>query len=67
MNLYHNFGVDNDDDWDGYLFAVDVDNKKRKRVDKWEQERINWEFHVKKLSHTKRITLRHNHANHWTE
>ena len=44
MNLYHNFGVDNDDDWDDYLFlfVVDDDNKKRKRIEKWEDDRIHW-------------------------
>ena len=33
MKLYNNFGVDYDDDWEDYLFVVDDDNKKRKRVD----------------------------------
>ena len=37
MNLYHNFGVDNDDDWDDYLYVGDNDNKDKKRVDEWEQ------------------------------
>ena len=40
MKLYHNFEVevDNDDDQDDYLFVVDDNNKKMKRVDEWEQD-----------------------------
>ena len=55
MNLYHNFGVDDDDDWEDYLFVVDDDNKKRKRIDKWEDNRIHWDRHVNKLLYTKRF------------
>ena len=42
MKLYHNFVVDNDDDWDDNLFVVDDNSKKRKRVDEWEQKQIDW-------------------------
>ena len=40
MKLYHNFEVkvDNEVDWDDYLFVVNDNNKKKKRIDEWEQE-----------------------------
>ena len=44
MKLYHTFVVDDDDDWDDNLFVVDDNSKKRKRVDEWEQKRIDWEL-----------------------
>ena len=35
----NHFGVDDeDDDWNDYLFVIDDDNKKGKRVDEWEQD-----------------------------
>jgi len=37
--LYRKFGVDDDDDdWNEYLFVVDDDNRKVKRIDEWEQD-----------------------------
>ena len=40
MKLYHNFVVDNDDDWDDNLFVVDDNSKKRKRVDEWNRNEL---------------------------
>jgi len=31
---------DDDDNWNDYLFVVEDDNKKGKRLDEWEQDRF---------------------------
>ena len=43
MKCYHNFGVDDDDNWEDYLFVVDDENKKRKIVDQMEENHIDWD------------------------
>ena len=62
MNLYHNFGV-GDDDLDDcmYLFDGDEDDG---RGERWNHKRIDWPLHVKKLIHEKMFsrTYRMSHA-----
>jgi len=62
MNLYHNFGGD-DDDWDDYMFLVDGDEVEA-RGERWNHKRIYWPLHVEKLLHEKMFdrTYRMSHA-----
>lgn len=54
MNLYHNFGVgDNDLDHYMYLFDGDEDDVRDKQ---WNHKHIDWPLHVKKLIHENILT-----------